>query len=228
MSCSAHWGRLLAQRSLARPTLRPLCATRVATLARVDTLAVGRVAGHVPRAGRAFVPKWPMAETAPLPGKGCHAATGPRIVPWRQPGDWLLIFRSPPPRFSAPSPTYQPAAPGLMTSGYQGIWGLCHRLPSITDLSHSRVRAWSTFLHLTDESARTDPDPGLRLSHRGFEHWPTTRPRMLACATEVAVAPCGTCRNMHLSSPSLPCLRSSRCPRDLSATLRSRLRSKML
>jgi hypothetical protein len=47
-----HWGRLLTQRSLARPKLRLLCATQVATLARVDTrcIAVGRIAGHVPRA----------------------------------------------------------------------------------------------------------------------------------------------------------------------------------
>ena len=60
----------------------------------------GRVAGHVPVASlvtclarprsRIFVPKCPKAETAPLPGKGCHAATGARIVPWRQPGDWLI------------------------------------------------------------------------------------------------------------------------------------------
>jgi hypothetical protein len=52
MSCSPHWGRLLTQHSLARPKLRPLCATRVATLTRVDTrcIAVGRDAGHVPRA----------------------------------------------------------------------------------------------------------------------------------------------------------------------------------
>jgi hypothetical protein len=91
--------KLLTQRSLARPKLRPLCATRVATLARVDTrcIAVGRFAGHIPVAslvtclarprGRVFLPKCPKAETAPLPGKGCHAATGARIVPWRQPGD---------------------------------------------------------------------------------------------------------------------------------------------
>jgi hypothetical protein len=56
MSCSPHWGCLLTQRSLARPKLRPLCATRVATLVRVDSrldtrcIADGRVAGHVPRA----------------------------------------------------------------------------------------------------------------------------------------------------------------------------------
>ncbi len=57
-------------------------------------------AGHVPVAslitclarprGRVFLPKCPKAETVPLPGKGCHAATGARIVPWRQPGDWLI------------------------------------------------------------------------------------------------------------------------------------------
>jgi hypothetical protein len=40
--------------------------------------------------GRVFVPKCPKAEMAPQPGKGCHAATGARIVPWRQPGDWLI------------------------------------------------------------------------------------------------------------------------------------------
>jgi hypothetical protein len=94
MSCSPHWGRLLTQRSLARPKLRPLCAKRVATLARVDTAASLSVASLVtclarPR-GRVFVPKCPKAETAPLPGRGCHAATGARIVPWRQPGDWLI------------------------------------------------------------------------------------------------------------------------------------------
>jgi hypothetical protein len=43
-------------------------------------------AGHVPVAslitclarprGRVFLPKCPKAETAPLPGKGCHAASG--------------------------------------------------------------------------------------------------------------------------------------------------------
>jgi hypothetical protein len=43
---------------------------------------------------------------------------------------------------------------GLMTSVYQRIRGLCHRLPCITDLSHSRVRARSSVLHLTVESAR--------------------------------------------------------------------------
>ena len=26
----------------------------------------------------------------PLPGSRCHAATGARIVPWRQPGNWLI------------------------------------------------------------------------------------------------------------------------------------------
>jgi hypothetical protein len=48
ISCSPQWGRLLMKRSLARPKLRPFCATRVATLARVDTrgIAVGRVAGN--------------------------------------------------------------------------------------------------------------------------------------------------------------------------------------
>ncbi len=30
---------------------------------------------------RVFVPNRPKAETAPLPGKGCHAATSARIVP---------------------------------------------------------------------------------------------------------------------------------------------------
>jgi hypothetical protein len=40
--------------------------------------------------GRVFLPKCPKAETAPLPGKGCHAATGARIMIWRQPGDWLI------------------------------------------------------------------------------------------------------------------------------------------
>jgi hypothetical protein len=59
-------------------------------------------------------------------------------------------------------------APGLMTSGYQGIRGLCHRLPCIADLSHRRIRARSSDLHLTDESARADPDQGPRLRHRGL------------------------------------------------------------
>ncbi len=58
-----------------------------------------------PRArGRVFDPKYPKAKLASLPGRSCHTATGTRIVPWRQPGDWAIIFRSPPPRFSAPSP----------------------------------------------------------------------------------------------------------------------------
>jgi hypothetical protein len=45
---SPQWGRLLMKRSLARPKLRPFCAIRVATLARVNTrgIAVGRVAGN--------------------------------------------------------------------------------------------------------------------------------------------------------------------------------------
>jgi hypothetical protein len=50
--CSPHWGRSRTQRSLARQKLRPLCTTRVATLARVDSscIAVGRIPGHVPHA----------------------------------------------------------------------------------------------------------------------------------------------------------------------------------
>jgi hypothetical protein len=81
------------QRSLARPKLRPLCSTRVATLARVDTLciAVGRFAGHVPRATPRSRLSYKMSRgrNGPAAGKGRHAATGARIVPWRQPGDWL-------------------------------------------------------------------------------------------------------------------------------------------
>ncbi len=98
--------------SLAHATLA--CATEVATALR-DTrryalpsrsLSVKSLVTCLARPrGRVFVPNCPKAETAPLQGKGCHAATGARIVPWRQPGDWLIIFRSPPPRFSAPSPT---------------------------------------------------------------------------------------------------------------------------
>jgi hypothetical protein len=88
------WGRLLKQRSLARL----LCATRVATLARVDTsykaAALLSVASLItclarPR-GRVFVPKCPKAETAPLLGRCCQATTGDTIVPCRQPGDWLI------------------------------------------------------------------------------------------------------------------------------------------
>ncbi len=81
--------------SLVHATLA--CATEVAIAlpesipTRVDArcIAVGRVAGHVPRATPRS-PKCPKAETAPLPAKGCHAATGARIVPWQQPGDWLI------------------------------------------------------------------------------------------------------------------------------------------
>jgi hypothetical protein len=86
--------------SFAHATLA--CATEVATALR-DTyryarpsrypllrcIAVGRVTGHVPRA-TARSPKCLKAETAPLPGRGCHAATSVRIVLWQQPGDWLI------------------------------------------------------------------------------------------------------------------------------------------
>jgi hypothetical protein len=59
--------------------------------------------------------------------------------------------------------------------------------------------------------------------------WPgVTRPQMLSCVTDVAVAPCGTCRHVRLSRPSLPRLRSRRCSRDLAATLWSNLRFKIL
>jgi hypothetical protein len=42
----------------------------------------------------------------------------------------------------------------LLASGYQRIRGLRHRLPRIANLSHSRARAQSRVLHLTDESTR--------------------------------------------------------------------------
>jgi hypothetical protein len=48
-----------------------------------------------------------------------------------------------------------------------------------------------------------------------------------ACATEVVIAPGGTSRHVRVSRPLLPRLRLRRYPRDLAATLRSRLRSKM-
>ena len=98
---SPRWSRSATTRLLARPTLRSLCAARVATPARavLRRLAFGRVAAHVtsprPR-GRVDDPKRLKANTAPLPGSVCHAACGARIVPWRQPGDWAVNFRSPP------------------------------------------------------------------------------------------------------------------------------------
>jgi hypothetical protein len=52
--------------------------------------------------------------------------------------------------------------------------GFPHRFPRISDVFYSRIRARSSVIHLT-ESARADPDPGPRLRHRGFEHWPTSR-----------------------------------------------------
>jgi hypothetical protein len=73
MSCSPHWGRFFTQRSLARPKLRPLCATPDATLARVDSrldtrcIAVGCVAGHVPRA----------TQRSRLPSKMSEGRNGP-------------------------------------------------------------------------------------------------------------------------------------------------------
>ena len=97
---SPRWSRSATTRLLARPTLRSLCAARVATPARavLRRLAFGRVAAHVtsprPR-GRVDDPKRPKANTAPLPGSVCHAACGARIVPWRQPGDRAVNFRSP-------------------------------------------------------------------------------------------------------------------------------------
>ncbi len=44
------------------------------------------------------------------------------------------------------------------------------RVPCIA----GQIRARSS-LHLTDESALADPDPGPRLRHRGYEHWLTHR-----------------------------------------------------
>jgi hypothetical protein len=65
---------------------------------------------------------------------------------------------------------------GLMTSGHQGIRGQCHWLPCTTELSHCLIRARSSVLHLTNESARAYPYPGPRLR---FKHLPTSLHQLL-------------------------------------------------
>ncbi len=79
-----HWGRLFTQRSLARPKLRPLCATRVATLAPVDTLSVASLVTCLARPrGLQNVPRPKRPRCRAIPRR--H-----RRQPWRQPGDWLI------------------------------------------------------------------------------------------------------------------------------------------
>ncbi len=70
--------------SLRSPESTPAASLSVASL--VTCLARPR--------GRVFVPNCPKAETAPLPGKGCQAATGARIVSWREPvcSEKIAIF----------------------------------------------------------------------------------------------------------------------------------------
>jgi hypothetical protein len=58
-------------------------------------------------------------------------------------------------------------------------------------------------------------------------HAGVARPRKARLRDRSAIALCGTSRHLRLSCSPLPCLRSRRCSRDLAATLRSRLRSKM-
>ncbi len=71
---------------------------------------------------------------------------------------------------------------------------------------------------VTAPGRRSGPLP---LATTGF-----SRPRNARLRDRSAIALCGTSRHVRLSRSPLPCLRSRRCPRDLAATLRSRLRSK--
>jgi hypothetical protein len=54
-----------------------------------------------------------------------------------------------------------------------------------------------------------------------------SRPRKARLLDRSAIALCCTSRHVRLSRSQQPCLRSCRCTRDLAATLRSCLRSKM-
>ncbi len=58
-------------------------------------------------------------------------------------------------------------------------------------------------------------------------HAGVARPRKARLRDRSAIAQCCTSHHLRLSRFPLPCLRSRRCSRDLTATLRSRIRSKM-
>ena len=105
-------------RRYARSGRYPLHRCRSSRWSRTD-----RVAGHVPRATprSRLRSKMSQGRNGPAAGQGCHAATGARIVPWRQPGDWLInlpiastaLFRSEPDLWAgARSPLRRRRGPG--------------------------------------------------------------------------------------------------------------------
>ena len=69
--------------------------------------------------------------------------------------------------------------------------------------------------------------PGRRPGPPCARHAGVARPRKARLRDRSAIALCGTSRHLRSSRSPLLRLRSRRCSRDLAATLRSRLRSKM-
>jgi hypothetical protein len=126
---------------------------------------------------------------------------------------------------------FQTSATSVLASGLResaarvpAFPGLLARLSLVTGLRQPSTPTGPAPGH-TPSTAPSGPpgaDPGPRLRHRGYKHWPTTRLR-----DRSAIALRCTCRHLRLSRSPLPCLRSHRCSRDLAATLRSLFLSKM-
>jgi hypothetical protein len=84
---AVHWSCAKRARPLGPESQAALRDTwRYARLSRYPaSLSVASLVTCLARPrDRVFVPKCPESETAPLPDRGCHTATGARIVPWWQ------------------------------------------------------------------------------------------------------------------------------------------------